>query len=59
MRSSGAVVLQVVLELSAEMAAAEGHDGVCPSHGPVRAGLLEAGADDSLASDFNDARTDK
>ncbi len=41
------------------MAAAEDHDGVCPSDGPEHAGLLEAGADYGPATGFDDARADK
>ncbi len=57
--SSCAALLPIALELSVEMAAPEGHDGVCPSDGPEHAGLLEAGADYGPASGFDDARADK
>jgi hypothetical protein len=41
------------------MATAKGHDGVCSTDDPEHAGLLEAGADDGLASGFDDARANK
>jgi hypothetical protein len=59
MWSSSTPVLPIVLELAIEMGATEVDDSVGAANGPEHAGLLEAGADDGLASGFDDARADK
>ena len=51
--------LPVVFKLSVELAAPQGNDSVGAANLPEHAGLLETGADDGLASRFDDARADK
>jgi hypothetical protein len=57
--SGGPACLPVVLKLSVELAAPQGNDSVGAANRPGHAVLLEAGADDGLASGFDDARADE
>jgi hypothetical protein len=45
--------------LQSPLAAPQGNDSVGAANRPEHAGLLEAGADDGLASRFDHARADK
>src|SRR6516165_3905661 len=47
--------LPEIFETSAELAAAQGDDGVCAIHGPVHASPLQAGADRHLAVSLENA----
>jgi hypothetical protein len=44
-RSNGRFMVPEILEASAELAAAEGDDGVCALYGPVHTRPLEPGSD--------------